>query len=182
MKKICILGLGNPGSKYLTTWHNLGFLFVDFLAVKYGAKFSLKTNLKSEIAEFIIDDFKVLLVKPQTFMNLSGEAFSSVKNYYDLEISDIMVVFDDFDLPMLSTRLRKEGSAGTHNGMRSIISVVKSQNFPRFKIGFKPEHPVSDLSSYVLSNIPNKLSDELREIFKASETEVFEYFKENSVK
>jgi len=182
MKKICILGLGNPGSKYLTTWHNLGFLFVDFLAHKYGVKFSLKTNLKSEIAEFVLGDFKILLVKPQTFMNLSGDAFVSVKNYYDLETSNMMVVFDDFDLPMLKTRLRKEGSAGTHNGMRSIISVSKSQDFPRFKIGFKPDHQVSDLSGYVLSNIPSKFTDDLRELFEASETEILKYFKENSAK
>jgi len=177
-----LFGLGNPGSKYEKTRHNVGFMFLDYLAKEHGVSFVSKPKLKAEIAEFISGGQKILLVKPTTFMNLSGDAFASVKNYYDLEISNMMVVFDDFDLPMLKTRLRKEGSAGTHNGMRSIISVLKSQDFPRFKIGFKPDHQVSDLSSYVLSNIPSKFTDDLRELFETSETEILKYFKENSAK
>lgn len=164
-KTLCVIGLGNPGTKYLHTWHNLGFLAVDYLAQKYAVKFVTKSKLRSEIAEVFLDGSKLVLVKPQTFMNLSGEACALLAKFYSLDLNDILVVFDDFDLPQGTNRLRDSGSAGTHNGMRSIIACMNSNEIPRYKIGFKPEHPVSDLSSFVLSSVPKPVQPLIAEAF-----------------
>ncbi len=165
-KTICVIGLGNPGAKYQKTWHNLGFLAVDYLAQRYGVSFVDKSKLRAQIAEIVIGGTKLILLKPQTFMNLSGEAVNLVKNYYDLTLGDLLLVFDDYDLPFASHRFREQGSAGTHNGMRSVFAVLGSDQIPRFRIGFQPEHEVADLASFVLSPIPKAAEPVLSQEFE----------------
>lgn len=129
-----IAGLGNPGRKYELTRHNAGFLTVDRLAEKHGIRVS-KIKFKSLIGDGIISGQKVLLVKPQTFMNLSGEALREVMDYYNEDTANLMVIYDDLDIPLGGIRIRKKGSAGTHNGMKSVIYQLRKDDFPRIRIG-----------------------------------------------
>lgn len=129
-----IAGLGNPGRKYEKTRHNMGFLTVDRLAEKNDIKVN-KLKHKALVGNGIISGQKVLLVKPQTYMNLSGESLCEIMDYYDVDMEDLLVIYDDFDLETGAIRIRKKGSAGSHNGMKSIINHLKSQDFPRIRIG-----------------------------------------------
>lgn len=129
-----IAGLGNPGKKYEKTRHNMGFLVIDKLAEKNDIKVN-KIKHKSLVGDGFISDRKSLLVKPQTYMNLSGEALREVMDYYNVDIEDLIVIYDDFDIEPGSIRIRKKGSAGSHNGMKSIIYQLQSQDFPRIRIG-----------------------------------------------
>lgn len=129
-----IAGLGNPGKKYENTRHNMGFLVIDRLAEKNNINVN-KIKHKALVGDGFISGRKSLLVKPQTYMNLSGEALSEVVNYYDVELENLIVIYDDFDLEAGAIRIRKKGSAGSHNGMKSVISLLKSQDFPRIRIG-----------------------------------------------
>jgi PTH1 family peptidyl-tRNA hydrolase len=162
-----IVGLGNPGAKYLTTRHNIGFLFLDFIARKYEfADFEEKTKLKSLVSEKNIGTEKVLLIKPTTFMNLSGESLLAVKNFYKLEWSDFLICYDDVDLPFGTVRQRLSGSAGTHNGMRSILGISKDDNIPRIKLGIEVENRLGDLSGFVLGRFSDLELSELKDIFE----------------
>ena len=129
-----IAGLGNPGREYENTKHNVGFLTIDILAEKYGIKVN-KIKFKGLVGEGMIGGQKVLLVKPQTYMNLSGQCIREVMAFYKLDPEDLTVIYDDIDLPMGNLRIRKKGSAGTHNGMRSIIYDLQEDGFPRIRIG-----------------------------------------------
>ena len=159
-----IFGLGNPGRKYLKTRHNLGFLLLDKFARKYDFSFSTKL-FKSIIAEGLIRfssaetkttlSLSVVLVKPQTYMNLSGEAVFSLFNWYKADLKDIIVICDDVSLPVGTLRFRAKGGSGGHNGLKSIINLLKSQDFPRLRIGIDTP-PGESLEEYVLK----KLSDE----------------------
>ncbi len=130
-----IVGLGNPGSEYEDTRHNVGFMALDRLALKYGASFKLDKSLKGMIASINIFGEKVILLKPTTFMNLSGESVKPVLNYYKIDISDFIVINDDLDMPVGKVRFRANGSAGGHNGLKSIIGSLKTESFKRIKIG-----------------------------------------------
>lgn len=147
-----IVGLGNPGRQYELTRHNAGFLFADLLADKNNAKIS-KIQFKSVTACVEIGGHRCLLIKPQTFMNNSGEAVKQAASFYKIPPEKIIVVFDDISLPCGKLRIRRKGSAGGHNGMKSIIYHLNSDNFPRVKLGVgeKP-HPDYDLADWVLSN------------------------------
>lgn len=129
-----IAGLGNPGRKYENTRHNMGFLVIDRLAGKNDIKVN-KIKHKSLVGDGFISGRKTLLVKPQTYMNLSGEALREVVEYYNVDMEDLIVIYDDFDIGLGSIRIRKKGSAGSHNGMKSIIQNLGSQDFPRVRIG-----------------------------------------------
>lgn len=129
-----ICGLGNPGREYEQTRHNMGFLTMDVLAGKLGIDIR-KLKFRSLIGEGRIGSEKVLLVKPQTYMNNSGEALREIVSYYGIEHSQLIVVYDDIDLAVGDLRLREKGSAGTHNGMRSIIYQLQFDDFPRIRIG-----------------------------------------------
>ena len=133
-----IAGLGNPGKKYENTRHNMGFLAVDLLAEKYGIRID-KIKFKALVGEGRIAGQKVLLVKPQTYMNLSGQSIVEVMNFYKVEIENLIVIYDDIDIPTGTIRLRKKGSAGGHNGIKDIISATGSDEFCRLKIGI--QHP-----------------------------------------
>ena len=129
-----IAGLGNPGKKYEKTRHNMGFLVIDKLAEKNDIKVN-KIKHKSLVGDGFISGRKSLLVKPQTYMNLSGEAIREVVDYYDVAMEELIVIYDDFDLEIGTIRIRKNGSAGSHNGMKNIIQHLHDSDFPRIRLG-----------------------------------------------
>ncbi len=148
-----IVGLGNPDKEYLNTFHNLGFMCVDKLAEILGVQFS-KEKCKALIAETKIGGEKIIIAKPLTYMNLSGESVRELLSFYKIDLSDLVVVYDDYDLEKGLIRLRENGSAGTHNGMRNIVLNLSSDKFKRIRIGFKQngEYKIP-LINYVLSGI-----------------------------
>ncbi|HHU18410.1 MAG: aminoacyl-tRNA hydrolase [Anaerovoracaceae bacterium] len=153
-----IAGLGNPGKKYENTKHNVGFITLDLLAKKHDIKIN-KIKHKALVGEGIISGQKLLLVKPQTYMNLSGNSIREVMNYYNADLDKLVVIYDDVDIPMGGLRIRKKGSAGTHNGMRSIIYDLQTDEFARIRIGIGGERKMS-LAGYVLGGF-NKDEKEL---------------------
>jgi len=159
---IIIAGLGNPGEKYSNTKHNLGFLTVGLLAERHGIKIS-KLKHKALTGEGMIAGRKVLLVKPQTWMNESGRSISEIVNYYDVKPEELFVVYDDVDLPMGSLRIRSKGSAGSHNGMKSIIYMLENDSFPRFRLGIGKEPLDIPLREYVLTGFDKEDVDSVRD-------------------
>lgn len=147
-----IVGLGNPDKQYENTYHNLGFICVEKCAKIFDAEFS-KQKCRALIAETKVGGEKVIFAKPLTYMNLSGESVRELVNFYKIDVSSVLVLYDDYDLNKGVVRIREEGSAGTHNGMRNIIANLNQTNFPRIRIGFKPETQNVPLIDYVLSGI-----------------------------
>jgi len=150
-----IVGLGNPGSRYARNRHNVGFQIVDALAEKYHLRFD-KRQFKALVASGRIDCQRVLLVKPQTYMNLSGDAVQPLAGYYKIAPDDVMVVYDDLDLAAGVIRLRPFGGAGGHNGMKSIIQRLGSNQFPRLRVGVGRPPGRMDAAAYVLQNFGDK--------------------------
>lgn len=146
-----VVGLGNPGSQYEATRHNVGFRAVDALAKETGVKID-RAKFQALTAQATVGGVRVLLMKPQTYMNLSGVAIKQAADFYKVPPERVLVLFDDIDLDVGRLRIRRNGSAGGHNGIKSIISSLGSQEFPRIKIGVgaKP-HPDYDLADWVLS-------------------------------
>lgn len=146
-----VVGLGNPGSQYEATRHNVGFRAVDALAKEAGVKID-RAKFQALTAQVTVGGVRVLLMKPQTYMNLSGVAVKQAADFYKVPPERVLVLFDDIDLDVGRLRIRRNGSAGGHNGIKSIISSLGSQAFPRIKIGVgaKP-HPDYDLADWVLS-------------------------------
>lgn len=145
-----IAGLGNPGKKYENTRHNIGFITLDALAETYNIKVD-KLKFKSLVGEGRIAGQKVILVKPQTYMNLSGDAVREVMNFYKLDPEELIVIYDDIDIEIGSLRIRKSGGPGTHNGMKSIVSQLGSNKFPRIRIGIGGSSG-RDLVDHVIGN------------------------------
>lgn len=157
-----IVGLGNPGAKYEMTRHNAGFLAIDLLAIEEG--FDVK-RLKHHalVAETTISGKKCLVMKPQTMMNNSGEAVGEASKFYKIPPERIIVLYDDISLDVGKTRIRRKGSAGGHNGIKSIIAHLGSEDFPRVKIGVgKKPNPEYDLVSWVLGRFPKELEGDLK--------------------
>lgn len=163
-----IVGLGNPGKQYDKTRHNCGFRALDMIAQKLGCKVD-KGKFQGLYGQTVYDGQKLFLLKPQTFMNLSGRSVLQLSAYYNIPPQRIIVLFDDISLPPGRLRIRSDGSAGGHNGIKSIIQELGSQDFPRVKIGVgaKP-HPDQDLADWVLSN------------FSASEEKALTFALENA--
>jgi peptidyl-tRNA hydrolase, PTH1 family len=168
---IIICGLGNPGMRYRNTWHNLGFMLVDRLAqgesgFRSGRGSFLEARLQLEGRE-------LLLVKPTTFMNLSGQALVEACQFYKADPAEALVVFDDIDLPLGEIRFRESGSGGNHNGMSHVVQHLGPQ-VPRLRLGFRPLHPVSSaqLKSFVLSPIPEALRGDVGEMLERAEAGV----------
>ena len=130
-----IVGLGNPGKAYKDTRHNVGFMFVDNVAKKLNLKFSLDKAKKCEIVQTNIGLEKVIFIKPQTYMNLSGDSVIAVKNFYKIDVEDILVIYDDLDLETGKIRIRANGSSGGRKGIQSIITNLGTQNIKRVRIG-----------------------------------------------
>ena len=158
-----IVGLGNPGKKYENTRHNMGFLAVDLLAEKYGIKVN-KLRFKALTGEGRIAGQKVLIMKPQTYMNLSGESVRQALEYYKEDSQNLIVIYDDIDIPTGSVRIRKKGSAGTHNGMRSILYQIQTEDFPRIRVGIgsgKKENLIDYVTGGVSSSEKTLLEESL---------------------
>lgn len=129
-----IAGLGNPGSKYENTRHNMGFKAIDAMASEFGIDVN-RAKFKGLIGEGRIGSEKVILLKPQTYMNLSGQSVREIMNFYKIPEENLIVIYDDFDLPIGSIRVRKSGGPGTHNGMKSVVQELGSRKFPRVRVG-----------------------------------------------
>lgn len=162
-----IIGLGNPGLRYEKTRHNLGFMLIDRLANHF------QTNVKREecralIGRVIIENQQAELAKPQTFMNLSGESVSCLLKKPDRSLKKTIVISDDLALPFGVIRLRPKGSDGGHNGLKSIIACVKSQDFIRLRIGIQPDHPLNDTKRFVLENFSKTDFQEVERILEHS--------------
>lgn len=142
-------GLGNPGKEYCRTRHNVGFECMDYLSALYRIPIT-KTKFKSLVGEGIIQGEKVILVKPQTYMNNSGEALREVMDFYKLETQKIVVIYDDIDLDLGVIRIRSKGGPGTHNGMKSIVCHLGTEDFPRIRVGIGKPAPEQDLINFVL--------------------------------
>lgn len=172
-KNWLIVGLGNPGLRYEKTRHNLGFMLIDRLAQK------LQTQVRREecralIGRAVFDNQTIELAKPQTFMNLSGEAVSCLVKKSDRSIEKMIVISDDLALPFGKIRLRAKGSHGGQNGLRSIIDCLKTQDFIRLRIGIQPEHEVKSASLYVLENFSKSDFAEVENILNTSADAIFE--------
>ncbi len=160
-----VVGLGNPDKKYRGTRHNTGFIAVDDMAREIGVEIG-KKKFDSLTAETVIAGQKVLLMKPQTYMNLSGVAVEKAASFYNIPPENIIVIFDDISLPVGKLRIRRKGTHGGHNGIRSIIDYLQSENFPRIKMGIgERPNPHYDLADWVLSAFKE---NELKEIKEAA--------------
>lgn len=147
-----IAGLGNPGEKYAFTRHNAGFLFMDYLSQKHNIQID-RLKFKSLLGQGMIGGEKVILIKPQTFMNLSGEAIAAALNFYKLTTDDLIVIYDDITIPTGRMRIRAQGSDGGHNGIKSIIYLTGSDKFDRIKLGCgAPRHEDFNMVDFVLSS------------------------------
>lgn len=155
-----MIGLGNPGSKYKETKHNIGFIALDEIASREGVSFN-KKQAEAEIAELVINGEKILLVKPQTFMNESGRSVRPLMDYYGVDLEDVLVIYDDLDLQTGKIRLRTKGSAGGHNGVKSLIAHLGSQDIQRIKIGIDRPQPGRDVISHVLGTFPKETHEEM---------------------
>lgn len=145
-----VIGLGNPGKDYTNTRHNIGFNVIDYLAEKNNIKLN-KIKFKSVFGEGFIGREKVLLCKPQTYMNNSGIAVREIVDFYKVDLENLIVVVDDIDIDFASIRVKQRGSAGSHNGLKSIIYHMLRDDIPRVKIGIGKKHPNQDLADFVLS-------------------------------
>ncbi|MGI6737534.1 MAG: aminoacyl-tRNA hydrolase [Anaerovoracaceae bacterium] len=143
-----IVGLGNPGREYEQTRHNIGFLTVDHLAEQLGVRIG-RRKCRALVGELRLDGEKVMLAKPQTYMNSSGESVRPLADYYDVPLDHILVIYDDLDLPVGTVRIRRKGSAGTHNGMRSVLQHLGSEDVPRLRIGIG-SNGREDIIDYVI--------------------------------
>lgn len=147
-----IVGLGNPGSKYENTRHNVGWLLLDKFAAYSGLKFSPDKKHKAELARGNFRGKTITLAKPLTYMNLSGESVVSVSHYYKYLPEEIIIVYDDKDFDLGTFKIKTNGSAAGHNGIKSIISCMNTENFIRFRIGIGPKPKLMEMSNFVLAN------------------------------
>ena len=159
-----IVGLGNPGREYENTRHNSGFICLDYMAGELGAKVN-RIKFKSTVGEAVISGRKCLLMKPSTFMNLSGQAVTEAMRFYKIPPERTVIIFDDVSLDVGSIRIRRKGSDGGQNGMKNIIYLSGSEDFPRVKVGIgKKPHPEYDLKDWVLSRFSSQDAKAISEI------------------
>lgn len=173
-----IAGLGNPGSKYEYTRHNAGFMVIDDLAKKLNIKVN-KLKFKSLIGEGFIGNEKVILMKPSTYMNDSGKSILDCFNYYNLSAENLIVICDDIDIPFGTIRIKKKGSAGTHNGLKSIIYLIQSQDFARIKVSVGQNDNNYDLKDFVLSQFSKKEFEVLEKEIDMSSDAAIKIVEEN---
>jgi PTH1 family peptidyl-tRNA hydrolase len=159
----CIAGLGNPGERYSGTPHNIGFAIVEELGHRHGIRIA-KRDAQSLIGVGRIGEANVVLVKPQTFMNLSGAGIQEILKYRSLTNRNLIVVHDELDLPFSELRIKENGSAAGHNGVRSIIAALKTEVFIRVRVGVRPDFPIRDAAEYVLAPFARALKEDVQEI------------------
>ena len=172
-----IVGLGNIGSKYTFTRHNVGFMLADSIAINNNLNYRENSRLKCFMTNLRngIDDF--LIIKPTTFMNLSGESVRAVMDYYKIPIEDVLIVYDDLSLELGKIRFRSNGSDGGHNGIKSIIQHLGTQNISRLKIGIGPQ-PSIPSEVFVLQNFSKEELENLKNVLSKAKDGIFCYFKE----
>ncbi len=170
-----IAGLGNFETKYFFTRHNVGFMMVDFFVSSHNQNFKQEKKLKSMVAKFKFNEEDIVIIKPLTYMNLSGEAILAVMNFYKIDIKDILVIYDDISIDLGRVRFRNSGSDGGHNGVKSIINNLGTDKFDRLKIGIGPQPNISS-EAYVLQNFLGGELEKLKEILK--KTMIEDYLKE----
>ena len=170
MNEIYLIGLGNPGKKYSQSRHNIGFLLLENLANKYNSNFLLKEKLKSSCSEFTINESTYRLFLPNTFMNNSGDAVRAIVDWYKINLDQIFIIVDDKDLPLGKIRFRKKGSSGGHNGLKSIIEKLQTENFNRIRIGIGSPPSIKGRNnfntiSHVLGNISTEEKSVLDKVY-----------------
>ena len=157
-----IVGLGNPGEKYKLTRHNIGFMVVDQIAKKFNCSF--KRRFKYSITTFGCFQKKIILIKPTTYMNLSGKAVNKAIRKYNITLSNLLIISDDLNLPLGKIRLRTSGSAGGQKGLKSIIECLNTEKFPRLRVGIAGENKISDIVEYVLSPFNKNESTQVEQV------------------
>ena len=170
MNEIYLIGLGNPGKKYSKSRHNIGFLLLKNLAKKYNSNFLLKEKLKSSCSEFTINESTYKIFLPNTFMNNSGDAVRAIIDWYKINLNQIFIIVDDKDLPLGKIRFRKKGGSGGHNGLKSIIEKLQTENFNRIKIGIGSPPSIQGRNnfntiSHVLGNISSEEKSVLDKVY-----------------
>lgn len=171
-----IVGLGNPGKEYEFTRHNMGFNVIDKISEDCGIKVS-QSKFKGIYGQDTIEGEKVLILKPQTFMNLSGESVVAFRNFYKIENKKIIVIYDDMDLEEGTIRIRKKGSSGTHNGMKSVISCLGTEEFTRIRVGIGKPKENEDTIKYVIGPTTNKTREILKQGVDAAAKATLEILK-----
>lgn len=175
-----LICLGNPGIKYENTRHNAGFMFADKLSEKLNCSFNLETKFKSEISKGVYKEEALWIVKPQTFMNLSGEALYALKSFYKIDIKTLLLVYDDISLDLGKIRFRAKGSDGGHNGVKSIIKYAGTSEFNRMKIGIGPQPLNMKSEDYVLQKFRQEEKILLDNTINTA-VEAFFYYCENDI-
>lgn len=163
-----IVGLGNPGTEYAATRHNIGFDMITYLSDKYRISMRGKEG-KAIVGKGFIEGQKVMLAQPQTFMNLSGESVRALMDYYKLTEEEVVIIYDDISMPVGQVRIRPKGSAGGHNGIKSIIQHLGTQEFPRIKIGVGDKPANGDLVKHVLGRFGKEEDAMIRDVFALAE-------------
>lgn len=171
-----IVGLGNPEPDYAHTRHNMGFNVINKLAEEYNIKIARK-KFNSEYENAIIEGKKIVLVKPQTFMNDSGKAVAKFVDFYNIELDKMLIVYDDIDIELGKIRIRKGGSPGNHNGMKSIVECLNNKDFPRIRVGIGKPNENENMIQYVLGSIPREQKDMLEEGTKKAKKAIIELLK-----
>lgn len=171
-----IIGLGNPEAEYRKTRHNMGFNTINKIAQQYNIEVN-RNNFQSLYESAVIEGQKVVLVKPQTYMNLSGNCVKEISNFYKVSKEEILVIYDDMDIDPGKIKIRKKGSSGGHNGMKSIIQMLGTDEFPRIRIGIgRPEHNGDEIN-YVIGAIPEEEIPKLEEGIEKAKEAVIEILK-----
>ena len=160
-----VVGLGNPGKQYEATKHNIGFMVIDAIADSVPHT-PWKEEQSAEVCSITVDGEKVLLVKPQTFMNASGESVGPLMRYYKIDPSDVYCIYDDMDLPVGKLRIRPNGSSGGHNGIKSLISHIGTENFPRFRVGIGRPLPQWTVIDHVLAPFSEESQEKVQKGIK----------------
>ena len=183
MKEIYLIGLGNPGKKYSDSRHNIGFLLLKSLSKKYNSNFLLKDKLKSSCSELKINDCTYRLFLPNTFMNNSGDAVRAILDWYKINLDQVFIIVDDKDLPLGKIRFRKKGSSGGHNGLKSIIENLQTNNFNRIRIGIGSPQSVKGTKNFnTVSHVLGKISLEEKSILEKVYKRVIESLEQLNTK
>ena len=187
-----IFGLGNPGKKYQNTRHNLGFRVVDFMTEKLSPNLKLNKKFSAKIIKTKIGGKKIILVKPEKFINLSGIVVKKLISYYNIEVKNLWIIIDDLNLPLGEIRIRHKGSSGGHNGLQSIIDEIKSEDFTRIRVGIAPletrpqtapkmENRISQ-KDFVLSDFEKAESKIIKKVIQKTATIILESLKTGQIK
>ena len=183
MNEIYLIGLGNPGKKYSKNRHNIGFLLLENLSKKYNSNFLLKNKLKSSCAEFKLNDSTYRLFLPTTYMNNSGDAVLAILDWYKISLDRIFVIVDDKDLPLGKIRFRKKGGSGGHNGLKSIIEKLKTDNFNRIRIGIGSPPLIEGTKDFnTISHVLGNISLEEKSILDKVNNRVIESIEQLNTK